>query len=120
MVSKATVRFLKASPQKARLIVDQIRGRDVDDALAVLKVSRRRVARSVEKLLGSAIANSQQGEERIDVDRLYVSKAWVDQGPADKRGRAGTMGRFLPVLHRRSHITVQLDVRQPGGKRRRG
>lgn len=120
MISKATLRFLKASPQKTRLVVDQIRGRDVGEAIAVLKTSRRRVARPLEKLLTSAIANAQQGEERVDVDRLYVAKAWVDKGPPDKRGRAGTMGRFFPILHRRSHVTLQLDLRQPGKKRRRG
>jgi large subunit ribosomal protein L22 len=118
MVSQATLRYLKTSAQKARLVVDQIRGADVGDALAVLQASDKRAARAVMKLLNSAIANATQREERVDVDRLYVSRAWVDQGPSDKRGRAGTMGRFFPVLHRRSHITLQLDVRDPRSSRR--
>ncbi|UCF68418.1 MAG: 50S ribosomal protein L22 [Acidobacteriota bacterium] len=111
MISKATLRFLKTSPQKARLVVDQIRGRNVEEALAILKASRRRVARHVEKVLHSAIANAQQREERVDVDRLYVSRAWVDRGPRERRGRAGPMGRFMPMLRRRSHVTLQLDTR---------
>lgn len=116
MVSQATLRFLKYSPQKARLVVDLIRGQEVGTALAIVRGSTRAVAKPLEKLLNSAIANAQQREERVDVDRLYVAKAWVDQGPQEKRGRAGTMGRFFPVRHRRSHITVQLDVWS--GKRR--
>ena len=119
MISQATVRYLKASPQKARLVVDQIRGRDVGDAIGILRASKRRVARATEKLLNSAIANAQQQEERVDVDRLYVSRAWVDEGPRQRRGRAGSMGRFFPVMRKSSHITVQLDVREPGRRRRR-
>ncbi len=118
MVSHATLRFLKHSPQKARLVVDQIRGQDVGLALAILRGSPRRVSRAVEKLLNSAIANATQREERVDVDRLFVAKAWVDPGPQEKRGRAGTMGRFFAVRHRRSHITVQLDVRSGKGRAR--
>ncbi len=115
MLSQAKLRFLKISPQKARLVVDQIRGRDVGEALAILKTSPRRAARHVEKLLNSAIANTQNREERIDVDQLFVKSCWVDKGPVERRGRPGTMGRFFPVLKRRSHITIQLDLR-PAGK----
>jgi large subunit ribosomal protein L22 len=112
MVSQASLRYLKTSPQKARLVVDQIRGRDVAEALAVLKMSTRRVSRSIEKLLNSAIANSQQLEERVDVDTLYVSRAWVDTGPNERRGRPGPMGRFMPIVRRRSHVTLELDVKK--------
>lgn len=122
MVAKAILRYLKSSPQKVRLVVDQIRGQDVGDAMAILKQSPRRAARAVEKLLTSAIANTQQLEERVDVDRLFVSRAWVDPGPRERRGRPGPMGRFMPVLKRRSHVTLQLDVRKADredGSRRR-
>ena len=112
MVSHAKLRFLKAGPQKTRLVVDLIRGRDVGDALAILKTSKKRVARDVEKVLNSAIANAQNREERVDVDRLYISRAWVDKGPYERRGRAGTMGRFFPIMRRRSHVTIELDFRQ--------
>ncbi len=112
MVSHATLRYCRTSAQKARLVVDMIRGEDVGTALAILKGSTKRVARAVEKVLNSAIANAQNREERIDVDRLFVSKAWVDEGPSESRGRAGTMGRYFPRLRRRSHVTLQLDVRK--------
>lgn len=118
MVSKATLRYLRTSAQKTRLVVDQIRGRDVGDALGILKASPKRVARAVEKVLTAALANAQQREERVDVDRLFVARAWVNEGPSEKRGRAGTMGRFFPRLKRKSHITLQLDLREatPRGK----
>jgi large subunit ribosomal protein L22 len=112
MVSQATLRYYQTSAQKARLVVNQIRGRDVGDALGILKASTKRVARAVEKVLNSAIANAQNREERVDVDRLYIAKAWVDEGPSESRGRAGTMGRYFPRIRRRSHVTLQLDVRK--------
>ncbi len=112
MVSHAKLRFLKQSPQKVRLVADQIRGRDVGEAVAILKTSTRRAARHLEKLLDSAVANAANREERVDVDELYVSRICVDKGPVEKRGRAGTMGRFFPLLRRRSHVLVELDLRK--------
>lgn len=111
MISHAKLRFLKASPQKTRLVVDQIRGRGVADAIAILKMSKKRVSRDIEKLLNSAIANAQNREERVDVDDLFVSRAFVDRGPSERRGRPGPMGRFMPIVKRRSHVTVELDLR---------
>ncbi len=111
MVSHATLRYVRTSAQKTRLVVDLIRGRGVADALAILKASNKRVARSVEKVLNSAIANATNREERVDVDRLFVARAWVDEGPSEARGRAGTMGRYFPRLRRKAHVTLQLDVR---------
>jgi large subunit ribosomal protein L22 len=111
-LAEATLRYVKTSPQKTRLVVDQIRGQDVGNALSILKASPRRVARTVEKLLNSAIANAQNREERVDVDRLFVKRIWVDQAPSEKRGRPGSMGRFMPIRRRRSHIKIQLDLRQ--------
>ncbi len=112
MVSHATLRYLRTSAQKTRLVVNQIRGRNVGEAMGILKASPKRVARAIEKLLASAIANSQNREERVDVDRLFVAKAWVDEGPSEGRGRAGTMGRYFPRLRRKAHVTLQLDVRK--------
>jgi large subunit ribosomal protein L22 len=91
--------------------VNQIRGKDVGPALAVLRHSPKAVARDVEKLLRAAVANAQQGEERLDVDRLYVSKAFVDPGPTEKRIRHRAMGRVFRILKRRCHVTLQLDAR---------
>ncbi|HNX19225.1 MAG TPA: 50S ribosomal protein L22 [Acidobacteriota bacterium] len=112
MVSQATLRYLRTSAQKTRLVVDQIRGRDVAEALGILKASHKRVARHIEKLLNSAIANAENREERVDVDRLFVAKAWVDEGPSEGRGRAGTMGRYFPRISRKAHVTLQLDVKK--------
>lgn len=111
MVSQATLRYLKTSAQKARLVVDLVRGKDVEEALGVLKASRKRVAQPLAKLLNSAIANAQNREERVDVDQLFIVRAWVDEGPTEKRGRAGTMGRYFRRLHRSSHVTFQLDLK---------
>lgn len=118
MVSTAKLRYAKTSAQKARLVIDQIRGQNVAEALGILKASTKRVSKDVEKLLNSAIANAQNREERVDVDRLFVAEAFVDEGPTEKRGRAGTMGRFFRVLHRTSHITLGLDVRSAKAARR--
>ena len=111
MISHAKLRYLRSSPQKARLVVDQIRGKDVGDAMALLRASKKKVSRSVEKLVGSAVANAQQGEEPVDIDRLFVARVWVDQAPTERRGRPGPMGRFMPLVRRRSHITVELDLK---------
>ncbi|PYT06176.1 MAG: 50S ribosomal protein L22 [Acidobacteria bacterium] len=111
MIARAKIRFLKTSAQKARLVVNQIRGRPVGEALALLGVSEKIVAKDLEKLLRSAVANAQQGDARVDVDRLYISRAVVDQGPSEKRARAGSMGRIFRILKRRCHVAVELDAR---------
>jgi large subunit ribosomal protein L22 len=111
MVSKAKMRYLRSSPQKTRLVVDQIRGLDANKALATLDESRKSVARDVSKLLRSAVANAQKGDQRVDADTLFVSRAWVDCGPSLKRSRAATFGRAFRILHRTCHITVELEAR---------
>ncbi len=111
MIARAKIRFLKTSAQKARLVVNQIRGRPVGEALALLGVSEKIVAKDLEKLLRSAVANAQQGDARVDVDSLYISRAVVDQGPSEKRARAGSMGRIFRILKRRCHVAVELDAR---------
>ena len=119
---RATARYVRTSAQKAKLVVDLIRGKDVDSALATLRFARKGVARDVEKVLRSAIANAQQrqgaGEE---VERLYVRECYADQGPTLKRIRAAPMGRAFRVLKRTSHLTVVVDERPQGevGARRR-
>jgi large subunit ribosomal protein L22 len=111
VISSAKTKYLKTSAQKTRLVVDMIRGRPVGEALAILRYSRKMVARDLEKLLRSAVANAQQGDARVDVDRLYVSRATVDQGPPDKRARARSMGRIYRILKRRCHVAVELDAK---------
>ena len=90
---RATARYVRGSAQKAKLVMDLIRGRDVNEALATLRFSRKRVARDVSKVLRSAIANAQQQEGASgDVDRLYVGNCYANQGPSLKRIRAAPMG----------------------------
>jgi len=105
--AKATARYVRTSAQKAKLVLDQIRGRDVNHALATLQFSRKAVARDIEKVLRSAIANAQQKEGfGGDVDRLYVSACYADQGPSMKRVRPAPMGRAFRVIKRTAHLTV--------------
>ncbi len=124
--AQATARYLRTSAQKAGLVLDLIRGRDVNAALATLQFSRKGVARDVAKLLRSAVANAQQKEGfGGDVDRLYVIACYADQGPSMKRIRPAPMGRAFRVVKRSAHLTVKVAERpgaeggMPAGKRRR-
>ena len=107
----ARLRHLQASPQKVRLVVDLIRGKDVEDAVAILKHTKKRAARSVEKLVRSAVANAENRDEDLDVDRLYVKEIFVDGGPVLKRIWFTTMGRAFRKVKRQSHVTIKLDTR---------
>ena len=119
---RATARYVRTSARKAKLVVDLIRGRDVDSALATLRFARKGVAKDVEKVLRSAIANAQQKEGAGDaVERLYVRECYADQGPTAKRIRAAPMGRAFRVLKRTSHLTVVVEARpeEQGASRKR-
>jgi large subunit ribosomal protein L22 len=108
----ATSKYIRTSAQKAGLVLDQIRGADVTRALATLRFSRKIVAREIEKALRSAIANAQQREEfGGDVDRLFVSKCFANQGPSMKRVRPAPMGRAFRVVKRMAHLTVEVAER---------
>ena len=109
---RATARFVRGSAQKARLVLDLIRGKEVNNALSTLSFSRKRVAQHVSKVLRSAIANAQQKEGASgDVDRLYVAKCYADQGPSMKRIRAAPMGRAFRIIKRTAHLTVIVNER---------
>lgn len=109
---RATVRYVRTSAQKAKLVLDLIRGRDVNTALATLRFARKGVARDVEKAVRSAVANAQQKEGASgDVDRLYVGACHADQGPSLKRIRAAPMGRAFRILKRTAHLTVTVRER---------
>jgi large subunit ribosomal protein L22 len=112
VIAKARLRYLRTSPQKARLVVDQIRNRGVNEALSMLRNHKRVVARDLEKLLHSAVANASVGEQRVDPDRLFVSRAFVDAGPTMKRARHRAMGRVFRILKRSCHVTLELDTRE--------
>jgi large subunit ribosomal protein L22 len=110
--AQATARYIRTSAQKAGLVLDQIRGRDVTYALATLRFSRKLIARDIEKLVRSAIANAQQKEGfGGDVDRLYIAACFANQGPSMKRIRPAPMGRAFRVVKRMAHLTVQVAER---------
>ena len=120
---RATARYVRTSAQKAKLVVDLIRGQDVDNALATLRFTRKGAARDVEKVLRSAIANAQQKQGGGgEVERLYVRECYADQGPSLKRIRAAPMGRAFRILKRTSHLTVIVEERPEGraSRTRRG
>ena len=108
----ATAKYIRTSAQKAGLVLDLIRGRDVNTALATLRFARKGVARDVEKVLRSAIANAQQKEGfGGDVERLFVNACYANQGPSQKRIRPAPMGRAFRVVKRTAHLTVQVSER---------
>jgi large subunit ribosomal protein L22 len=108
----ATAKYIRTSAQKAGLVLDLIRGRDVNVALAALKFARKGVARDIEKVLRSAIANASQKEGfGGDVERLFVTACYANQGPSQKRIRPAPMGRAFRVVKRTAHLTVQVEER---------
>jgi len=110
--AKATARYVRTSAQKAGLVLALIRGKDVNKALATLKFTRKSVAADIAKVLQSAVANAQQKDGfGGDVDRLYVSGCFANQGPSQKRVRPAPMGRAYRVIKRTAHLTVQVAER---------
>ena len=108
----ATAKYIRTSAQKAGLVLDLIRGRDVNSALATLRFARKGVARDIEKVLRSAIANAQQKEGfGGDVERLFVAACYANQGPSQKRIRPAPMGRAFRVVKRTAHLTVRVAER---------
>jgi large subunit ribosomal protein L22 len=110
VIARAKHKYLGVSAQKTRLVVDQVRGRTVEEALDILHYSRKRVARDVEKVVKSALSNAQQKDPKVDVDSLVVSRATVDDGPPLKRIRHRSMGRIYRILKRSCHVAIDLDV----------
>ena len=108
MEVKARLRFVRVGPRKARLVADMIRGKGSEEALNVLTFTKKAVAKILLKLLKSAIANATQ-KKNIDVDRLYIKKITVDQGPTMKRFQPRALGRATTIRKRSSHINIVLD-----------
>src|ERR1700732_2660350 len=120
MEFRAQVRFTRVSPQKARLVLELIKGRKVEDALNILVFTKKRVAATVEKLLRSALENanylsSEKGID-VDVDKLYVKNAVANDGPRMKRIRPAPMGRAFRYVRGVSHIEIGLAERGKGGE----
>lgn len=109
MAYKAMHRFARISPRKARLVMDLIRGRKVDDALNVLAFSKKRAAVMIDKVVRSAVANA--AEQEAEADDLVIKECWVDDGPVIKRFQPKDRGKAYPIKKRTSHLVVSLDVR---------
>ena len=108
MEARAEARYIRISPQKARLVVDLIRGRKAGEALVTLRTVNKRIAPTIEKVLQSAIANARNRSADVDVDDLYVSAAYVNEGPRMKRIRPAPMGRAYRYQRRMAHIVVRV------------
>ena len=115
-MSSAIQRTARQSPYKMRLVIDQIRGKDVNEALGLLRFSKKHAAKQFEKVLNSAVANaefkSREGNEPVDVDTLYISHAIVNEGPALRRFMPAAQGRATPIRKRTSHVEIVLDARE--------
>ena len=110
MEASATYKYVRISPQKARLVVDQIRGKSVNEAFSILNFTKKRVTHDVEKILRSAVSNAEQKSENLDVDDLVVSRIFVNDGPRQKRVRPAPMGRAYRYQRRTSSITVVVEA----------
>ena len=110
METRAMTRFLRVSPRKVRLVVDQIRGKEVEAALNILKFTPKRSATIVTKVLRTAIANAETTQS-VDVDRLYVKRVTVDEGGMWKRFMPRAQGKATRIRKRLSHVTIVIDER---------
>jgi large subunit ribosomal protein L22 len=108
MEARAVGKYIRISPQKARIVADVVRGMNVDQAITTLKFMPKKGAGILRKVVESAVANAAQ-DEQLDVDSLFIKKIFIDGGPSLKRIRPRAMGRATRIIKRTSHITVILD-----------
>jgi len=108
MENSAAAKFVRISPRKIRLIMDQVRGKRVEEALNMLSFAPQKGARILKKLINSAVANAEQNSG-VDVDALFVKRVYADEGPTLKRFRPRAQGRATRIRKRSSHLTVVLD-----------
>jgi large subunit ribosomal protein L22 len=108
MEAKATAKYIKGSPQKARLVIDLIRGKKVEEALSILRFTPKRAAKNIEKVVRSAVANAEQKPGGADTEELFIKEAFVNLGPTKwkRRVRPAPMGRAYREIRRQNHITV--------------
>ncbi|MCS1352560.1 50S ribosomal protein L22 [Mechercharimyces sp. CAU 1602] len=105
MEAKAVARYVRIAPRKARLVMDLVRGKSVEEALAILRFTPRAASPIIEKVIQSAVANAEHNYE-MDPSSLIIAKAYVDEGPTMKRFRPRAMGRASKINKRTSHVTV--------------
>jgi len=115
--AKATAKYVRTSAQKAGLVMDLIRGKRAAEAIAILRFTKKSIAKDIEKTLRSAIANAvlvaeRNEKRRLDEDDLFVSACYADQGPSQKRVRPAPMGRAYRVIKRTTHLTVKVAERE--------
>jgi large subunit ribosomal protein L22 len=124
MEARAIQRTVRQSARKMRLVIDQIRGRAVPEAYAILRFSKKYAAKQIHKVLKSAVANAEQRAQRenaaLDVDRLRVKYAVVNEGPTLKRFTPAAMGRATPILKRTSHVEIHVEAAAPAPPVRAG
>jgi large subunit ribosomal protein L22 len=108
MEVRARLKFVRVAPRKAQLVADLIRGKGSEEALNILNFTKKAAARILVKVLKSALANATQ-KKTVDIDRLYVKKVTIDQGPTMKRFQPRALGRATTIRKRTSHITIVLD-----------
>jgi len=108
---KATAKYIRIAPRKVRIVMNLVRGKSVADALAILKFTPKVGADAVEKVLRSAVANAENNFD-MDVDRLFISSAFVDQGPTLKRIHPRSRGQAFKILKHTSHITVAVNEKE--------
>ncbi len=111
METRAVAKYVPMGPRRVRQVIDLIRNRGVDEALAILKFTRKAASAPVEKVLKSALANAGM-DPKVNIDKLYIEKAYVDAGSSLKRFRPRAMGRAAQILKRSSHITLVLKERE--------
>jgi len=114
MPFEAKHRFARISPRKARLVMDLIRGRDVDDAINLLRFSKQRASGLIEQVVRSAVANATEQDVAAKRNALYVASAWVDPGPVIKRFQPKDRGKAYSIKKRTSHLVVAVDEREEG------
>ncbi|HSM09540.1 MAG TPA: 50S ribosomal protein L22 [Gemmatimonadota bacterium] len=116
MEARAVAKNIRMSARKMRLVIDEIRERNVNEAYSILQFSKKAAAEPIDKTLRSAVANAvhladEEGEV-LDVDTLYVRECYVDEGPTLRRYRAAAMGRAAPIRKRMSHVTIVVDTKE--------
>lgn len=111
MEARAIARYVRISPRKVQIVANLIRGKDVNEALAILKFTPKKAARLLEKVVKSALANAENNFD-MDRDKLYIAQVYANQGPTLKRWRPRAQGRAYPILKRTSHIGVVLKERE--------
>ena len=121
--SRAIQRTTRQSPYKMRLVIDQVRGKHVNDAFALLRFSKKHAAKQIEKVLKSAVANAEQAARTanaaLDVDDLVITKAIINEGPKLKRFMPAAMGRATPIKKRTSHVEIIVADGATGGNKRK-